>query len=106
MKYIMMFMLMLSVSLVSGCVSVPTAKAVLTAADVGISIARSIKAAKKENPTSLRARLPGYADDYCTLRARNNWAWVDVRQAAIDYGAPEWAVVEVKTLIDQRCGDG
>ncbi len=77
----------------------------LTAADVGIRLARAVREAKAKHPDDFVARAEIYAGLYCELRDDRRLEWSAIRDKARDAGAPGWAIDQVKTLIDRKCGN-
>lgn len=78
----------------------------LTAVDVGAKIYRAVKEAKASHPDEFTERANFYAELYCEFRDDDYpLEWEKVRVAAINKGAPVWAVDTVKEFVDKRCGD-
>ena len=76
----------------------------LTAADVGIRLAKAVREAKAKHPDDFAERAEIYAGLYCELRDDYSLEWDAIRNKARDVGAPDWAVDQVKTLINRKCG--
>jgi hypothetical protein len=75
----------------------------LTAADLGIQVAKAIKRARTESPDSFERRARFYADFYCDIREEKSLDFGDIRAAAIKHGADPAKVDRVKSIIDHVC---
>lgn len=76
----------------------------LTAAEVGVRLAKAVKEARAAHPEDFAARADIYAGLYCELRDDYDLEWAEIRAKAVEVGAPVWAVDQVRGLIDRRCG--